>query len=101
MGRSLVMSLVHQTHGIYSVTLSPVSVAALGLVSQERGLSLRFPRFIRIREDKDITDASSPEFLASMWRKQDARGKVAIGQDDGDLVDVSPEPSEEEEDEYE
>lgn len=80
-----------------SITLSPVSAAALGLVSQDRGLSLRFPRFIRVREDKGITDASSPEFLASMWRKQESRGKNTAGKDDGDLIDASPEMSEAEE----
>lgn len=71
-----------------------MSVAALGLISQERGLSLRFPRFIRVREDKGLTDASTPEFLASMWRKQENRGKETKGQDDGDLIDASPEMSE-------
>ncbi|KAL5485090.1 hypothetical protein ACEPAI_7732 [Sanghuangporus weigelae] len=79
------------------ITLSPVSAAALGLVSQDRGLSLRFPRFIRVREDKGITDASSPEFLASMWRKQENKGKNTAGKDEGDLIDASPEISEAEE----
>ncbi|KAG8962030.1 hypothetical protein FRC03_004669 [Tulasnella sp. 419] len=34
------------------ITLSPRSTAALGLISDKRGLSIRFPRFIRIRDDK-------------------------------------------------
>ncbi|KAA8897075.1 hypothetical protein FN846DRAFT_783453 [Sphaerosporella brunnea] len=46
------------------ITLSPTYSAALGLVSQERGLSLRFPRFLRKREDKSIEEASTSEFLA-------------------------------------
>ncbi|OCB86868.1 ATP-dependent DNA ligase [Sanghuangporus baumii] len=79
------------------ITLSPVSAAALGLVSRDRGLSLRFPRFIHVREDKGITDASSPEFLASMWRKQENRGKNTAGKDEGELIDASPEISEAEE----
>ncbi|KAH8119249.1 ATP-dependent DNA ligase [Phellopilus nigrolimitatus] len=83
------------------ITLSPVSVAARGLVSKERGLSLRFPRFIRLREDKGLTDASSPEFLAMMWEKQENKGKKSKGIDDGELIDVSPEVSDVEEDEYE
>lgn len=78
-----------------------MSVAALGIVSEDRGLSLRFPRFMRVREDKGITDASTPDFLASMWRKQENRGKDTAGQDDGDLVDLSFEASEVDEDEYE
>ncbi|EGE84582.1 DNA ligase 1 [Blastomyces dermatitidis ATCC 18188] len=55
------------------VTLSPTYTAAIGLVSEERGLSLRFPRFIRVREDKGIEEASSSEYLASLWRKQTKR----------------------------
>jgi DNA ligase 1 len=52
------------------VTLSPVYTAAIGLVSEERGLSLRFPRFIKIREDKGIDEASTGKELAAMWKKQ-------------------------------
>ena len=86
--------------GRRSITLSPVSVASKGLISDDRGLSLRFPRFIRLREDKKVSDASTPEFLAGMWRSQESRGKDSKGIDDGELVDVSPEVSEVE-DEYE
>lgn len=56
------------------VTLSPTYTAAIGLVSEERGLSLRFPRFLKVREDKSIDEASSSDFLAELWRKQEARG---------------------------
>ncbi|OBZ68078.1 DNA ligase 3 [Grifola frondosa] len=79
------------------VTISPVSVAALGLVSQNRGLSLRFPRFMKVREDKGIEDASTPEFLAKMWRDQQAAGKDQTGADEGDLLDVDIEDNGEEE----
>ena len=65
-----------------------MSVAALGLVSQTRGLSLRFPRFMSLREDKDIMDASTPDFLAQMYRTQQAAGKDQAGADEGELVDV-------------
>ncbi|KAH9904376.1 ATP-dependent DNA ligase [Xylariomycetidae sp. FL2044] len=58
------------------VTLSPTYTAALGLVSPDRGLSLRFPRFLRKREDKGIEEASTSAFLAGLWRKQEARGLV-------------------------
>ncbi|TCD71252.1 hypothetical protein EIP91_011730 [Steccherinum ochraceum] len=70
------------------ITISPVSVAALGLVSAARGLSLRFPRFIKVRDDKGIENASTPEFLAKMWKTQEAQGKDHTGVDDGDLMDV-------------
>ena len=54
------------------------------------------------REDKDIHQASTPEFIAAMYRNQDSRGKQTKGLDEGDLIDISPEASEveEEEDEF-
>lgn len=57
------------------VTLSPTYTAAIGLISEERGLSLRFPRFLKVREDKSIEEASSSDFLASLYRKQQARAQ--------------------------
>ncbi|GMK59058.1 hypothetical protein CspeluHIS016_0700730 [Cutaneotrichosporon spelunceum] len=42
------------------ITLSPVYPAAASYIGGERGLSLRFPRFIRVREDKDIEEATTP-----------------------------------------
>ncbi|TFY69614.1 hypothetical protein EVG20_g3074 [Dentipellis fragilis] len=70
------------------ITVSPVSVAAKGLVSDDRGLSLRFPRFIKTREDKSVEQASTPEFLASIYRDQQGKGRDQAGADDGQLVDV-------------
>lgn len=55
------------------ITLSPTYTAAMGLVSEERGLSLRFPRFLRVREDKGIEEASTTDFLAQLYRKQEAK----------------------------
>ncbi|KAI4239021.1 MAG: hypothetical protein L6R40_005607 [Gallowayella cf. fulva] len=58
------------------ITKSPTYLAAIGLVSEERGLSMRFPRFLKVREDKGIEEASTSEFLAELWRKQEAKGSV-------------------------
>ena len=55
------------------ITLSPTYTAAIGLVSEERGLSMRFPRFLKVREDKSIDEASTSDFLAGLYRKQLAR----------------------------
>ncbi|KAI1474282.1 ATP-dependent DNA ligase [Daldinia eschscholtzii] len=66
------------------ITLSPTYTAAIGLVSQERGLSLRFPRFLRKREDKGIEEASSSEFLAALYRKQEAKAPIKEEVEEGD-----------------
>jgi DNA ligase-1 len=73
------------------ITLSPVYTAAIGLVSEDRGLSMRFPRFLRKREDKGIEEASTSEFLAGLYRKQGEKAVVAApargdagGDDDND-----------------
>ena len=63
--------------GFGDVTLSPTYTAAIGLVSDERGLSLRFPRFLKKREDKGIDEASTSEFLAGLWRKQEEKAPAA------------------------
>ena len=72
------------------ITLSPTYTAAIGMVSEERGLSMRFPRFLKVREDKSIDEASTSEFLAGLYRKQFAeKGSASLAQggnggEDGD-----------------
>ena len=58
------------------ITLSPTYTAAIGLVSDERGLSMRFPRFLKVRDDKGIDEASTSDFLAGLYRKQEARAQI-------------------------
>lgn len=73
------------------ITLSPTYTAAIGLVSEDRGLSMRFPRFLKVREDKGIEEASSDEFLADLWWKQEAKApstaveKVVDDNDGGEV----------------
>jgi len=70
------------------VTLSPVYTAGIGLVSDERGFSMRFPRFIRIRDDKGIDEANTGRDLAAMWEKQNEDKQA------GEILDVMEEDEE-------
>ncbi|KAH6847701.1 hypothetical protein B0I37DRAFT_150127 [Chaetomium sp. MPI-CAGE-AT-0009] len=69
------------------VTVSPTYTAAIGLVKEDRGLSLRFPRFLRKREDKGIEEASTSGFLAGLWQKQEAKAPGAGDKKDGGGVE--------------
>ncbi|KAG9243862.1 ATP-dependent DNA ligase [Calycina marina] len=63
------------------ITISPTYTAAIGLVSDEKGLSLRFPRFLKVREDKSIEEASTNDFLAGLWRKQEEKAPTKSADD--------------------
>ena len=60
------------------VTKSPTYLAAIGLVDEDRGLSMRFPRFLKVREDKSIDEANTAQDLAELWWKQEARGGAVV-----------------------
>ncbi|CDW77798.1 dna ligase 1 [Stylonychia lemnae] len=52
------------------LSLSPVYCASLGSIESNRGIALRFPRFIRERPDKNIEDATSSNQILEYFKSQ-------------------------------
>ena len=66
------------------LSISPVHMAAAGLVDPAKGIALRFPRFLRLRDDKGPEDATNAEQIAQMYNDQAINTKSGGGAADDD-----------------
>ncbi|KAG8384127.1 hypothetical protein BUALT_Bualt04G0086000 [Buddleja alternifolia] len=71
--------LVWQIRGA-DFTVSPVHHAAIGLVHSSRGISVRFPRFVRSVSDRKPEECSTAADIAHMFHSQTRKMDVSIKQ---------------------
>ena len=67
------------------LSISPVHQAAVGLVDAAKGIALRFPRFLRVRDDKGPEDATNATQIAQMYNDQACtKNKASSSKNDDD-----------------
>ncbi|MBZ3890349.1 DNA ligase 1 [Sciurus carolinensis] len=63
------------------LSLSPIYPAAPGLVDSEKGVSLRFPRFIRVREVRSEEATPSSQVACLYWKQSQIQNQQGAGSD--------------------
>merc|ERR1719502_1387715 len=59
------------------LSISPVHTSAMGQKADGKGIGLRFPRFLRVRDDKQPEESTSAEQIVDMYEAQAAVGGIA------------------------
>lgn len=52
------------------IQISPIYTCGYGICHESRGLGLRFPRYIKYREDKDAEDCTPTSLIVDMYNQQ-------------------------------
>jgi len=67
------------------LSISPVHTGAIGIKAGGKGIGLRFPRFLRIREDKQPEESTGPDQIVEMFEAQASVGTGGAGAGDDDF----------------
>ena len=70
------------------LTLSPVYTAGSDIQSEHKGISLRFPRFIRTRPDKKPEEVITSEEIIKLYNNQASITKNNLGVGNVDIDDI-------------
>ena len=65
----VIPSLVYEVQGA-DLSTSPVHTCALGEIKKDVGIAIRFPRFIRYREDKGAEIATTTSEIVDAYKRQ-------------------------------
>mmetsp|Transcript_66585 Transcript_66585/g.171347 ORF Transcript_66585/g.171347 Transcript_66585/m.171347 type:complete len:777 (+) Transcript_66585:82-2412(+) len=64
------------------LSVSPVHTSAMGVKADGKGIGLRFPRFLRIRDDKSPEESTGPDQIVEMYDAQASVSKDGPMDDD-------------------